>query len=140
MFDDYDPAKPTSQAQDAANQVANMAWVAKSQDVLVGSETGGAVANASIAFAHGMQTASVGWSDAEMRRVAHSPYYLGAWFPAHQPALFFKTSAIEAECKHPAAPSMNAPNASPYSDFRYGDRNEFRCTQGVVERAGAAMA
>ena len=42
--------------------------------------------------------------------------------------------------KHPAVPSMNAPNASPYSDFRYGDRDEFRCTQGVMERAGAAMA
>lgn len=29
VFDDFDPAKPTSQAQDAQNRMAGMAWIAR---------------------------------------------------------------------------------------------------------------
>ena len=55
-FDDYDPAKPTPMAQDVANRIDNMAWIARTLGVVIGSEDGHAVANRPIAFAHGMQT------------------------------------------------------------------------------------
>jgi hypothetical protein len=35
---------------------------------------------------------------------------------------------------------MNAMIASPYSDFHFGDRDEGKHTQGVMERASPAMA
>ncbi|EJL83515.1 Protein of unknown function (DUF3111) [Herbaspirillum sp. CF444] len=95
VFDDYDPAKPTSQVLDARNRIAGMEWIAQSQGLVVGSETGSAVVNSSIAFAHGMQTSGFGWRDADMRKDRQSPYYLGAWFPQDEPAFFFKTSSIK---------------------------------------------
>jgi len=95
LFDDVDPAKRTSEAQDATNRVAGMAWIGESQGIVVGSEDGAAVVNRSIAFAHGMQTAGFGWQDVDMRKNPLSPYYLGAWYPLHQPATFFKTSEIK---------------------------------------------
>ncbi|MGL5496402.1 MAG: glycoside hydrolase [Aeromonas sobria] len=97
VFDDFDPAKPTTQAQDAQNRMAGMAWIAKSQGVLVGSEEGGAVANRTAAFAHGPQTSGFGWQDPDMRRNKRSPYYLGAWYPEHQPDYFFRQSQLKPE-------------------------------------------
>ncbi|MCW7760354.1 glycoside hydrolase [Photorhabdus luminescens] len=95
VFDDYDPSKPTSQAQDAKNRIEGMAWIAQSQGVVVGSEVGGAVSNASVTFAHGMQTTGFGWHDVDMRKKQNSPYFLGKWYPDYQPAFFFKTSSIK---------------------------------------------
>lgn len=95
VFDDVDPAKPTSQAQDAANRNAALAWLAESQKLVVGSEVGSAVVNRHIVFAHGAQTSGFGWGDPQMRRERASPYYLGAWAPEHQPAFFFKQSRLK---------------------------------------------
>ncbi|MGX5833204.1 glycoside hydrolase [Aeromonas piscicola] len=95
VFDDFDPAKPTTQAQDAQNRMAGMAWIAKRQGVLVGSEEGGAVANRTSAFAHGPQTSGFGWQDPDMRRNKRSPYYLGAWHPEFQPDYFFRQSRLK---------------------------------------------
>ncbi|MGY3855040.1 glycoside hydrolase [Aeromonas aquatilis] len=95
VFDDFDPAKPTTQSQDAQNRMAGMAWIARSQGVLVGSEEGGAVANRTAAFAHGPQTSCFGWQDPDMRRNKRSPYYLGAWYPDYQPAFFFGQSHLK---------------------------------------------
>ena len=55
-FDDHDPAKPTSQAQDIDNRMAAAAWIGEQLGVVVGSEDGFAVANRTVAFAHGAQT------------------------------------------------------------------------------------
>lgn len=95
LFDDSDPAKPTPQAQDAANRNAALAWLADTQALVVGSEVGSAVVNRHIVFAHGAQTAGFGWRDPQMRRERDSPYYLGAWAPEHQPAFFFKQSRLK---------------------------------------------
>jgi hypothetical protein len=97
LFDDYDPAKPTPQAQDAKNRVAAMAWIGKSQGILVGSEGGGAVVNAPVTFAHGMESTGFGWGDSDMRKNNSSPYFLGPWFPGNEPAFFFKTTPIKPE-------------------------------------------
>lgn len=95
LFDDSDPAKPTSQAQDAANRNAALAWLSDTQKLVVGSEVGSAVVNRHIVFAHGAQTAGFGWADPQMRRERGSPYYLGAWAPEHQPAFFFRQSQLK---------------------------------------------
>lgn len=97
LFDDYDPTRLTSQAQDAKNRIDGMAWIAKKFGIIVGSEDGHGVANSSIAFAHGMQVRGFGWRDQDMRKNASSPFYLGKWFPAHQPDFFFKTASIKPE-------------------------------------------
>lgn len=97
VFDDFDPAKPTAQAQDAKNRITGMAWIAKKLGIVIGSEDGNAVANSSIAFAHGMQVRGFGWSDKDMRKNTSSPFYLGTWFPSHQPDLFFKSVSIKPE-------------------------------------------
>lgn len=97
LFDDYDPQKLTSQAQDAKNRIDAMAWVGKKLDVVVGSEDGHAVANASIAFAHGLQVRGFGWKDKDMRKNESSPFYLGKWYPSHQPEFFFKKVSIKPE-------------------------------------------
>jgi hypothetical protein len=97
IFDDYDPAKPTSEAQDAQNREDGMAWIGKKLGIIVGSEDGHAVANSQVAFAHGMQSRGFGWGDADMRKNAASPYYLGRWWPNNQPETFFKTVSIKPE-------------------------------------------
>jgi hypothetical protein len=97
VFDDFDPSKLTSQSQDAANRMAAMAWITKTQGILVGSEVGGAVANQTAAFAHGTQTSGFGWGDVDMRKSKASPFYLGPWYPEHQPAYFFKQSRLKPE-------------------------------------------
>ncbi|MBD1554298.1 glycoside hydrolase [Pseudomonas typographi] len=97
LFNDFDPAKPTSQRQDAINRMASMAWVSQEKHLAVGSEVGGAVANTPAAFAHGMQTSGFGWGDAQMRQERRSRYYLGPWWPDEQPAVFFKPVALKAE-------------------------------------------
>jgi len=97
LFDDYDSSRLTSQAQDAKNRVDSMAWIAKQFKLVVGSEDGHAVANSSIAFAHGMQVRGFGWRDKDMRNNESSPFYLGRWFPDYQPELFFKRTSIKPE-------------------------------------------
>jgi hypothetical protein len=96
-FDDYDPAKPTPMAQDVANRVESMAWIARTLGVAVGSEDGHAVANRPIAFAHGLQTRGFGWRDPDLRTNAASPHFLGRWYPPFQPEVFFRPAAIKPE-------------------------------------------
>ncbi len=99
VFDDFDPTKLTSQAQDAKNRINGMAWIAKQLAMVVGSEDGHAVANSSIAFAHGMQVRGFGWRDKDMRTDASSAFFLGKWYPPHQPDVFFKNVSIKPEYK-----------------------------------------
>jgi len=97
LFDDFDPKKLTSQAQDAKNRIDGMAWIGKKLQVIVGSEDGHAVANSSITFAHGTQVRGFGWGDKDMRKNVSSPFFLGKWFPSHQPDFFFKRASIKPE-------------------------------------------
>ncbi|PRC93649.1 glycoside hydrolase [Solimicrobium silvestre] len=95
LFDDMDPAKPTSQAQDAESRQAGMAWISNNLGLVVGSENGHATVNRSIAFAHGLQTNGFGWRDPDMRNNSASPYFMGRWFPESQPQVFFRAAAIK---------------------------------------------
>ncbi|MBV6322467.1 glycoside hydrolase [Duganella violaceipulchra] len=95
VFDDYDPAKPTSQQRDASNRIAGMDWVARTLGVVVGSEGGNAVANSAVAFGHGMETMGFGWHDPDMRERRASPYYLGRYYPADAPEWAFNQVSIK---------------------------------------------
>lgn len=81
------------QMLDAFND--RMEWIAKSQRVLLGSEDGNSLTTKGIAFAHGLETIGFGWGDTEMKTDRQSPYYLGAWFPDHKPAYFFKPAQVK---------------------------------------------
>jgi hypothetical protein len=89
VFDDYDLKKPTPQSQDAVNRMESANYIAKTLNVVVGSEVGGAVANKTVIFAHGMQLAGFAWEDEDVRKNKKSKYYLGNYYPNHQPTKFF---------------------------------------------------
>lgn len=95
LFDDHDPAKRTSQRQDAANRVAGMRWLGRQLGIVVGSEGGNAVANAAVAFAHGMQSMGFGWRDPDMRQDRASPYFVGRYYPAQAPEWAFRTVSVK---------------------------------------------
>lgn len=96
-FDDHDPAKRTSQAQDIDNRMAAAAWIGERLGVVVGSEDGFAVANRTVAFAHGAQTRGFAWGDRALHKDAGSPYFLGRWWPDHEPQFFFKPVKLKPE-------------------------------------------
>jgi hypothetical protein len=95
VYQDYDPAKPTTQRQDAANRVDGMRWVGKTLGVVVGSEGGNAVTNSAIAFGHGMESMGFGWKDPDMRKDRASPYYMGRYYPVDSPEVMFKPVATK---------------------------------------------
>ncbi|WP_084605363.1 glycoside hydrolase [Psychromonas aquimarina] len=76
-----------------------MQWIVDKQDVVLGSEDGNSLTTAGIAFAHGMETTGFGWSDNEMYKDRQSPYFLGAWYPDHKPAYFFKNAQVKTPYK-----------------------------------------
>lgn len=89
VFDDYSPLHLATQADDIAARLSRMSWIEKTFGAVVGSEGGVWYSAPVIHFAHGMTTSGLGWGDKEMSDRA-SPYYLGAYFPPDQPAIFMK--------------------------------------------------
>ncbi|MET3131949.1 hypothetical protein AAKU55_002217 [Oxalobacteraceae bacterium GrIS 1.11] len=89
VFDSYRAGAPLTQAQNAAGGAESARWVSESLKLPTGSEDGNGPAAQGILFAHGMQTPVIGWGDKDMQRDKSSPYYLGGWFPAAQPTVFF---------------------------------------------------
>ncbi|NOH22310.1 glycoside hydrolase [Vibrio europaeus] len=74
---------------------SRMRSIADNNNVVLGSEDGNALTTSGIAFAHGLETIGFGWSDKEMKRDTHSPYYLGRWYPDHKPDFFFKPAKVK---------------------------------------------
>ena len=102
--DDFNPAladnddepfagMPQSAMAEAYNDRMN--WLHNNQSVVVGSEDGNGITSRGIAFAHGMETVGFGWRDPDMTKNRQSPYYLGAWYPDHKPAYFFKSAEVK---------------------------------------------
>ena len=84
---------PQSAMAEAYND--RMDWISRHQPVVLGSEDGSSITTRGIAFAHGMETVGFGWRDPDMTRNRQSPYYLGAWYPEHKPAYFFKSAEVK---------------------------------------------
>ncbi|MDZ4305048.1 MAG: glycoside hydrolase, partial [Pseudomonas sp.] len=90
LFDSYRSVLGMTQAQNAEGNVDAARWIANHLQLPVGSEDGNATTARGVLFAHGMQTPVMGWGDREMTQDKQSPYYVGAWYPPEQPAVFFK--------------------------------------------------
>lgn len=88
VSDDYNPASPTSADAMAAARNNRLRSVAENIRIPLGSEDGNAVTAQYLMFAHGTETRGFGWSDADIHRNKQSPYYLGAWWPENEPAIF----------------------------------------------------
>lgn len=95
VFESYRPGATLSFAQHARDNIAAMAWIAQQMNMPVGSEGGNATTAGGLAFAHGMQTPVIGWSDPDIghsqKRNPNSRYFMGTYYPPEQPSVFFKT-------------------------------------------------
>ncbi|WP_195575371.1 glycoside hydrolase [Paenibacillus sp. 1001270B_150601_E10] len=82
FYDDYTPLHITSQEQDMKARLERLDYVAKDKHMVVGSEGGNDYASPVIAFAHGIETPVIKWSDPDMRKNKESSYYVGGyWSP-----------------------------------------------------------
>ncbi|MEO6217823.1 MAG: glycoside hydrolase [Sphingomonas sp.] len=90
VFDDHRPGATMTMAENAAANVAAMRWVSEALQLPQGSEGGNAIAAAGTIFAHGIETPGFGWGDQDLRKNKDSPFFLGGWYPADAPTVFFK--------------------------------------------------
>lgn len=90
VFSSVAPGPVMTQAENASGNMASMRWVGSTAGLVVGSEDGNATTAGGVVFAHGMQTPVIGWGDAQMHRQRRSPYYVGPWYPEHEPQVFFR--------------------------------------------------
>ncbi len=110
LFDSYRSVLGMTQAQNAEGNVDAARWIANHLQLPVGSEDGNATTARGVLFAHGMQTPVMGWGDREMTQDKQSPYYVGAWYPPEQPAVFFKRVPLKEPLRTVYfAPAMRLP-------------------------------
>ncbi|MGY2297474.1 glycoside hydrolase [Pseudomonas yamanorum] len=95
LFDSYRTGASMTQAQNAEGNIDAARWINTALKLPAGSEDGNAITARGILFAHGMQTPVLGWGDREMTQDKQSPYYVGAWYPPEQPAVFFKSVPLK---------------------------------------------
>ncbi|MFP5499296.1 hypothetical protein HX807_05750 [Pseudomonas sp. D8002] len=95
LFDSYRTGASMTQAQNAEGNIDAARWINTALKLPAGSEDGNAITARGILFAHGMQTPVLGWGDREMTKDKQSPYYVGAWYPPEQPAVFFKSVPLK---------------------------------------------
>lgn len=82
IYDDYTSGHATTQEQDRKARLERMNYIATEKHMVIGSEGGNDFASSTIAFAHGLETPVIKWSDKDMREDKNSPYYVGAyWTP-----------------------------------------------------------
>lgn len=93
-FESYREGATMTRRQNVEGAVANLRWVQESQRLPAGSEGGNALATGGLAFAHGMLTTVIAWNDPDMgqgrKKNKQSRYFVGNWYPASEPSLFFK--------------------------------------------------
>ncbi|HEY4294096.1 glycoside hydrolase [Luteibacter sp.] len=98
-FESYREGATMTRRENVAGAVANMRWMQDAQRLPTGSEGGNAFAAGGLAFAHGMLTPVIGWSDPDMgqskNKNPHSRYFVGAWYPANEAAIFFKAVPLK---------------------------------------------
>lgn len=88
-FDDYSSTHPATQAEDLAARMARCAWIRDTYGAVIGSEGCFVGAAATLHFAHGVLTPVIGWGDSDLTGKS-SKFYLGAYYPPNEPAVFFK--------------------------------------------------
>lgn len=95
LFDSYRASATMTQAKNAEGNIDASRWLNETLKLPTGSEDGNATTAQGVLFAHGMQTPVIGWGDPDMSKDFNSPYYLGRWFPDHQPEVFFKNVPLK---------------------------------------------
>ncbi|QHW33579.1 glycoside hydrolase [Paenibacillus rhizovicinus] len=80
IYDDYSPAHITTQQQDLNARLARLGYMANDKRMVVGSEGGNDYASGVIAFAQGIESPVIAWSDPDMREKKDSPYYVGGYY------------------------------------------------------------
>jgi hypothetical protein len=98
-FDDYSEAHPATQQSDMQSRISRMAWVRDTFGAVIGTEGCSAGVAGTIHFAHGVMTPVIGWDDPDMTN-KQSKYYVGAYYPAEEPQVFFKPVPIKEEYRY----------------------------------------
>ncbi|HZZ45096.1 MAG TPA: glycoside hydrolase [Tepidisphaeraceae bacterium] len=96
VYDDFSTVHPATAQQDMAARLGRMAWIRNQFHCVIGSEGGSSYAAGVIDFAEGPETPGIGWGDVDMQKDKTSAYYLGAYYPPNEPAVFFKPVALKA--------------------------------------------
>ncbi len=82
FYDDYSPKHITTQEEDMEARLKRMEYIRDDLGMVIGSEGGNDFSSQTIAFAHGIETPVIKWSDADMRKNKESEYYVGGyWSP-----------------------------------------------------------
>jgi hypothetical protein len=97
FLDDYSPGRITSQEDDMNARLKRLAWIGNEKNMVVGTEVGNDFCADVIAYAHGMTTPVIEWSDPDMRKNKDSEYYLGDYYSANGgiPSKFSKEVKIK---------------------------------------------
>jgi Glycosyl hydrolases related to GH101 family, GH129 len=87
-FDDYHPDHPATRVDDVRARRDRLAWMARSHDLVIGSEGGSALLLDVVRFGHGVDTPYLGHLAPEFADPA-SVHYLGRHWPPEAPANSF---------------------------------------------------
>jgi len=101
IYDDYSANHLTTQKEDLSARLKRMNYISTKKQMVVGSEGGNDFASSTIAFAHGIETPVIQWSDVDMRTNKQSPYYVGGyWSPTNTiPERYSKQVPIKEQYK-----------------------------------------
>jgi len=93
LFANYSPRFPQTKRLDLQLRLERLAWIRDTFHVVIGSEVGASFAAPVIHFGHGMMTPGFGWGD-PLLHDAKSPYFVGNYYPAGAPAVFFRQTVL----------------------------------------------
>lgn len=80
LHEDYTPSHLTSQFNTWKGRQARIAYIRDKKNMVIGSELGIDYAACDIAFAHGLETPVIAWSDPDMRKNEKSEYFIGKYW------------------------------------------------------------
>ena len=89
LTDDYSPLHPGTEVEDGNARVSRLKWINQQHHLVIGSEGGNAYAVPVLHTAEGIFDPNFGWGDLDLKD-KKSIYYMGAYYPPDQPAVFFK--------------------------------------------------
>lgn len=93
-LDDYSERHPATQQEAGNERRDRLQWIIDTYKVVMGSEGGSSDYAPVIHVAEGVTSPVIGWNDPE-RRDKSSPYYLGRYYPADEPEVFFKQVPLQ---------------------------------------------
>jgi len=99
-FDDYNPLHPATRVDDIAARRARLHWLETDEKLVVGSEGGSALFADVIHFGHGIATPYIGHLAKEFKD-PNSPCFMGKYWPAEGPDIFFKPITVPASLRSP---------------------------------------